>query len=68
MTPWNDARETCVKMGGDLVSIHTAAQNNKVLNFVQKEDPNATVVWTGLNSLGEEVSWVCRPSRFVPSA
>ena len=49
---WFDASEACVAWGGQLVSIHSQAENDFILNLQQ--DAGCGEVWLGLNDLANE--------------
>jgi hypothetical protein len=50
---WADARNRCVRAGGDLASIHSARQNADVLDATR----GSSVVWIGLTDSQTEGEW-----------
>ena len=48
---WNGARRNCLKLGGDLVKITTAAENQFILNLIIKQVSKVTPsgAWLGLH-------------------
>ena len=50
-----EAKADCAARGGHMPSIHSDAQNNKLVNFVLGEDPTVPDVWLGADDLATEV-------------
>ena len=47
---WDDARRNCLKLGGDLVKITTAAENQFILNLILKQvKVTSNGAWLGLH-------------------
>ena len=48
---WDGARRNCLKLGGDLVKINTAAENQFILNLIIKQVSKVTRsgAWLGLH-------------------
>ena len=58
---WFEAQQTCEALNSSLVSIHSAEENNFLLNFVPLQvDSRTSAAWTGLNRLTAEggFEWV----------
>ena len=51
---WSAARATCVSRGGDLASIHSAAENAAAFALV----PQGESAWIGLTDSAQEGTWV----------
>ena len=45
---WNQAKVYCKRLGGSLVKINSAEENEFVLNLVNKRAPSVKQVWIGL--------------------
>ena len=50
---WTDARNFCRKLGGDLVSIHSEVENEKIRNIRQLYSSTMDI-WIGLNDIKDE--------------
>ena len=62
---WDEARATCLREGGDLASIHSAAENAEAYAAIDKEAHAARQdgtdwpgTWIGLNDRASEGTWV----------
>ena len=54
---WTDAQKNCQDQGGNLVSIHSEAENNFVVNLIENANPNLGDVWIGLTDPSVEGRW-----------
>ena len=54
---WSDAHKYCQSLGGGLVKINSADENEFVLNLVRKQAPSLKQVWIGLNWYSNAFYW-----------
>ena len=54
---WSQAQAYCRSMGGNLVKINHAEENEFVLNLVQKKAPSVKQVWIGLKWVSHGFYW-----------
>ncbi|XP_034052556.1 ladderlectin-like [Gymnodraco acuticeps] len=55
---WADAELYCVSQGGNLVSIHSAEEENFVKLLVEISDPAKGATWIGLHDIAKEGRWM----------
>ncbi|XP_078349233.1 perlucin-like protein [Oculina patagonica] len=46
---WNDARRNCLKLGGDLAKITSAAENQFISDLITKQEKTGRGAWIGLH-------------------
>ncbi|XP_062610879.1 C-type mannose receptor 2-like [Saccostrea cucullata] len=56
--PWNQSRDACVRVGGQLVSLDTDAKINFMTNFIGSTYPNVTFWHVGASDLKIEGDWM----------
>ncbi|XP_033972235.1 ladderlectin-like [Trematomus bernacchii] len=57
-TTWADAELYCVSQGGNLVSIHSRAEENFVQFLIKRSDPAEGLTWIGLHDIAKEERWM----------
>lgn len=66
---WNDARNSCAKMGAHLLTIESEAENSFVQNLAYQESADMSeLYWIGYTDEVEENDWVWvtgEPARFT---
>uniref|UniRef100_A0A3Q1EUQ7 C-type lectin domain-containing protein n=1 Tax=Acanthochromis polyacanthus TaxID=80966 RepID=A0A3Q1EUQ7_9TELE len=55
---WVDAELHCVSEGANLVSIHSADEQNFVNSLIKNFDPARTLTWIGLSDVHREGAWM----------
>eukprot|EP01083_Nonionella_stella_P299236 1015583_1 len=52
--PYNNAREQCLSIDSDLISIHSASTENEIKYILQIDGVNSGYFWIGLNDISNE--------------
>ncbi|XP_025095058.1 low affinity immunoglobulin epsilon Fc receptor-like [Pomacea canaliculata] len=62
---WLEAKELCLEIGGHMVEVDSADENNFLLSIIKNH--GATSSWIGLEDFAEEGHFVWSSSQRVPS-
>ncbi|KAI9537822.1 hypothetical protein NQZ68_022484 [Dissostichus eleginoides] len=57
-TTWAGAELQCLSQGGNLVSIHSRAEEDFVRLLIKSSDPAQGATWIGLSDIYEEGRWI----------
>ncbi|XP_072543839.1 lactose-binding lectin l-2-like [Salminus brasiliensis] len=55
---WVTAEAECVKLGGNLVSIHSTSEYQLVKALIRANDPAENPTWTGLHDCPKRFTWL----------